>query len=88
MKITIFWNVALCSLIEIGRSFSSAYCLHRQSALMMQAVSNAETSANFYQTTECNNTEDSHLQKNTIMNWMGKLIQHGDCTTGVQPAPY
>jgi hypothetical protein len=31
-------------------------------ALMMEAVSTSETLVNFYQTTECNNPEDSHLQ--------------------------
>jgi hypothetical protein len=29
-------------------------------ALMMEAASNSETSVNFYQTTRCNNLEDSH----------------------------
>jgi hypothetical protein len=31
-------------------------------ALMMEAASTSETSANFYQTTRRNNPEDSHLQ--------------------------
>jgi hypothetical protein len=31
-------------------------------ALMMEAASISETSVNFYQTTQCNNPEDSHLQ--------------------------
>jgi hypothetical protein len=30
--------------------------------LMMEAASTYETSVNFYQTTRCNNPEDSHLQ--------------------------
>jgi hypothetical protein len=30
-------------------------------ALMMEATSTSETSANFYQTTRCCNPEDSHL---------------------------
>jgi hypothetical protein len=30
-------------------------------ALMMDAVSTSETSVNFYQSTRCNNPEDSHL---------------------------
>jgi hypothetical protein len=30
-------------------------------ALMMEAAGTSETSVNFYQTTWCNNPEDSHL---------------------------
>jgi hypothetical protein len=29
--------------------------------LMMEAASTSETSVNFYETTRCNNSEDSHL---------------------------
>jgi hypothetical protein len=32
--------------------------------MMMEAASISETSVNFYQTTRCNNPEDSHLQVN------------------------
>jgi hypothetical protein len=28
MKISVFWNVAPCILVEIDRSFRGAYCLH------------------------------------------------------------
>jgi uncharacterized integral membrane protein len=31
-------------------------------ALMMEAVNTSETSVSFYQTTQCNIPEDSHLQ--------------------------
>jgi hypothetical protein len=31
-------------------------------ALMMEAACTSETLVNFYQTTQCNNPEDSHLQ--------------------------
>jgi hypothetical protein len=27
---TVFWDVAPCSLVEIDRRFSGAYCLHHQ----------------------------------------------------------
>jgi hypothetical protein len=30
LKMTVFWDVASCSLIELNRSFRSAYCLHHQ----------------------------------------------------------
>jgi hypothetical protein len=47
MKLTVFWDVALCSLAMI--------------ALMMEAASTSETSVNFYQTTRRNIPEDNHL---------------------------
>jgi hypothetical protein len=30
MKMTVFWYVAPCSLVEIYRRFRDAYCLHHQ----------------------------------------------------------
>jgi hypothetical protein len=30
MRMTVFWDVALCSLVEIGRCFTGAYCRHLQ----------------------------------------------------------
>jgi hypothetical protein len=30
MKMTVFWNVAPCSLVEIDRRFRDSYCLHHQ----------------------------------------------------------
>jgi hypothetical protein len=30
IKITAFWDTALCSLVEVDRRFRSAYCLHHQ----------------------------------------------------------
>jgi hypothetical protein len=44
----VFWVVAQCSLVHI--------------ALMMEAARTSETLVNFYQTTRCNNPEDSHLR--------------------------
>jgi hypothetical protein len=46
MKMAVFWVVEPCSLVT---------------ALMTEAVSTSETSGNFYQTTQCNNPEDSHI---------------------------
>jgi hypothetical protein len=59
MKMTVFWNVALYSLVEIYRRFKGAYCLI---ILMMEAVSTSEILADLYQTTRRNIPEDSHLQ--------------------------
>jgi hypothetical protein len=28
MKMTVFWDVAQCSVVEIDRRFRGAYCLH------------------------------------------------------------
>jgi hypothetical protein len=30
MKITVFWNISVCSLIQVDGRFRDAYCLHRQ----------------------------------------------------------
>jgi hypothetical protein len=62
MKMTVFWDVASCSLIEIDQHLRCAYCLHHKIiALMMETVNTSETSVNFYETTRCNIAEDSHL---------------------------
>jgi hypothetical protein len=53
MKMTVFWDVAPCSLVEIDRRFRGA---------MMEAVTTSETSVNFYQTTRHNIPEDSRIQ--------------------------
>jgi hypothetical protein len=49
MQMAVFWVVAPCRPII---------------ALMMEATSTSETSVNFYQTTRCNNPEDSQLHGN------------------------
>jgi hypothetical protein len=51
MKMTVFWDVAPCSLVEVSLLI----------ALMMEAESTSETSVNFYQTTRRNNPEDGRL---------------------------
>jgi hypothetical protein len=60
MKMTVFWDVAPCTLVEIYWCFRGACCLHLI-ALMMEVASTSDTSVNFYQTTRCNISEDSHL---------------------------
>jgi hypothetical protein len=54
MRMTVFWVVAPCSLVEVYRRFIGACSLHHQG-------DRPETSVNFYQTTRHNNPEDSHL---------------------------
>jgi hypothetical protein len=45
-KFRLFWNVAVCSHVEVDRRFRYALCLNNQ-ALMMEAVRTSETSVNF-----------------------------------------
>jgi hypothetical protein len=54
MKIAVFWDVALCSLVGTDRRF-------RVFTLIMEAVSSSVTFANMYQTQWCYTSEDSHL---------------------------
>jgi hypothetical protein len=64
MKMTVFWDVAQCSLIDIDRRFRGAYCLTHGAlnTLLMEAVSFSETSVSIHQTIRCNIPDDSHLQ--------------------------
>jgi hypothetical protein len=60
MKMTVFWDVAKNSLVEVYRRFRGVCCLHhRGNAIMMEAASPSETSVNFYQTTRRNIPEES-----------------------------
>jgi hypothetical protein len=36
LKMTVFWNIALCNLVEIDRRFRSAYSLHHQDVYIRQ----------------------------------------------------
>jgi hypothetical protein len=57
MKMTVFWVVAPCSVVEV----LAASIIRAIITLMMEAASTSEMSANFNQTTLRNNIEDSHL---------------------------
>jgi hypothetical protein len=46
LKMTVFWDVALCSLIKIDRCSRDAYYLHHQ-GLLVEVVSTAVTSVSF-----------------------------------------
>jgi hypothetical protein len=52
MNMTVFWDVAPCSLVEIDRRFRGAYCLYHQGRV--EAVSTSETSVNLYKATRRN----------------------------------
>jgi hypothetical protein len=48
LKMTVFWDVAPCSLAEVYRRFRGAYCLHYQSLMMETgSASNTEKSEIF-----------------------------------------
>jgi hypothetical protein len=55
---TVFWDIAPSSLVEVYRYFRGACCLHYQGD-MVEAVSTSETSVNFHKTTRRNILEDS-----------------------------
>jgi hypothetical protein len=77
MKMTAFWDIAPCSLIEVDRHFRGAYCLHHQGddirdyttqyprrlfiVLMMEAVRTYEASVNLHEPTRRNIPEGCHL---------------------------
>jgi hypothetical protein len=58
LKMTVFWDVAPCSLVEVYQNFKGACCLI---LLNMEAASTSEVLTNFNHTTQCNISEDSHL---------------------------
>jgi hypothetical protein len=59
-KISVFWVVAPCSLVEVYQRFKGSCCLHHQGD--EGAASTSETLVNFFQTTRRYNPEDSHLR--------------------------
>jgi hypothetical protein len=58
---TVFWDVALCSLVEVYDFSEMLAASISRVNLMMEAASTSETLVDFYQTTRSNNSEDSHL---------------------------
>jgi hypothetical protein len=62
MNMTVFWDVALCCVVDVYWCFGDAYCLHHQCDLMMEAACTFEVSVSFYQTAQCHVPDDGHLQ--------------------------
>jgi hypothetical protein len=60
LKMTVFWDVAVCSLVEVKQHFRGVTASIIR-ALLREAVKTSKTSVNFYQTTRRNIPEDSHL---------------------------
>jgi hypothetical protein len=48
LRMAVFLDVVLCSLVDTDQRFKGAYCLHLQGdeSLMMKAVNSSETSVN------------------------------------------
>jgi hypothetical protein len=57
--VVVFWDVALCGLLDIDQHFRGAYCLI---TLMMDAINSSEVLISIDQTTQGNIPEDSHLR--------------------------
>jgi hypothetical protein len=61
MKMTVFWVVAPCSLVDVSEVLAASVIRAMMMDLMIEAASTSETLVNFYLTTRRNNSEDSHL---------------------------
>jgi hypothetical protein len=67
MKMAVFWIVAPCSLVKVYGRFGCACFLHHQGDEGSThrpdngKERTSELSVNVYQTTGCNNPEESHL---------------------------
>lgn len=59
MKITVFWDVALCSLVEAHRHFEWKSIFKIENTLKMEAERIYEMSKNFHQTTQHQLPEDN-----------------------------
>jgi hypothetical protein len=46
--VSVFWDVVLCSLVDIYRHSGGTYCLHHQGLIVSRS---SEMSVNFYHTT-------------------------------------
>jgi hypothetical protein len=53
VRITGFWNVMLCNLLEICQHFRGVHCFHLQTALKKDAAGTCTRLVNFYHTTLC-----------------------------------
>jgi hypothetical protein len=65
MKMTAFWNMVPCSLVDVEQCFRGVYCLYHQGdesliALMMEAVCTSEMLL-YSDTTQCYVPESCHL---------------------------
>jgi hypothetical protein len=66
---TVFFDVAPCSLVEVYRRFNGACCLQQ----MMEAAGTSDTSVNYYQATRRKIPEDSHLHSRRRQNLKSQI---------------
>jgi hypothetical protein len=60
LKMAVFWDVAPCNLVKIGRRFRDAFWIHHQGESPLNLWI-PEMSVSFYEITRRNISEDSHL---------------------------
>jgi hypothetical protein len=67
IKITVFWDVTLCSPIEVYRRFGGKYCpYHHSSALKIETARSSKTSVNFHRITP------RHIPEYSTFNYVNK----------------
>jgi hypothetical protein len=71
LKMTVLWDFAPCSLVEIGQRFQRCLLPHHRP----EVVSTSETSVIFSQTIRRNIPEDSHLHTRRRENLKSHLCQ-------------
>jgi hypothetical protein len=75
-KMTVFWNVLLCSLVKTGRRFRCPYCFI---VLMIGAVGTSEKWVYFNDTTRRYIPEGSDLHINVFSLWNGPRVTDEYC---------
>jgi hypothetical protein len=75
MKFRVFWDILLCSQIDVDRHFRGASIIRVMIALMMEAAHSSETSVHIYLTTRQYIPEDSvlHTARMSIILLTGKV---------------
>jgi hypothetical protein len=66
MKMTVFWDVAPCSLVEVDRRLRGAYYLHVHFIALMEAARTSETSVYFNENTRRYRSEGCHIQRSFV----------------------
>jgi hypothetical protein len=61
LKMTVLWNIAVCSLVEVDRRFRGVYCFHHHSSSWSWRQYKHLEHVNFYETAWCNIPEDCYL---------------------------
>jgi hypothetical protein len=62
MKLAVFWILAPFSLVDVHEHLRGTWSIPHHQGLMMEAASISEMLVNIYQTAQCYNPKDSHLE--------------------------